>query len=98
MALSVEVKRKWVEALRSGKFKQGKGQLYITKDNSYCCLGVFCKINDLPYKYPQLTKYGISTDIQNDLFDLNDNRSNDKGEEIGSKSFEFIADYIEEKL
>ena len=32
--------RKWVEALRSGDFKQTTGQLYL--DGSYCCLGVAC--------------------------------------------------------
>ena len=35
--------RKWVEALRSGDFKQTTGQLYV--DGSYCCLGVACAIS-----------------------------------------------------
>jgi hypothetical protein len=35
---------KWVEALRSGDFKQGKGALR-TIDGSYCCLGVACEIS-----------------------------------------------------
>ena len=34
--------RRWVEALRSGDFKQTTGQLYL--DGSYCCLGVACAI------------------------------------------------------
>lgn len=29
---------KWVKALRSGKYEQGKS--YLKKDNKYCCLGV----------------------------------------------------------
>lgn len=33
---------KWVNALRSGKFKQGKNQLQI--DTKFCCLGVACEI------------------------------------------------------
>jgi len=31
-------KKIWIEALRSGKFKQGRGTLY--KDGKHCCLGV----------------------------------------------------------
>lgn len=36
------LKRKWIAALRSGKFKQGSGDLY--DDGSYCCLGVLAKV------------------------------------------------------
>ena len=36
------VKNKWVEALRSGKYKQGRGQL--NSENRYCCLGVLCEV------------------------------------------------------
>lgn len=43
---------KWVEALRSGKYKQGLGRLHNPDTNTYCCLGVLrdisgCKSNDL---------------------------------------------------
>ena len=34
---------KWVEALRSGKYKQGQHNLR-NADNTYCCLGVLCDI------------------------------------------------------
>jgi hypothetical protein len=37
------LKKKWVAALRSGEYKQGIGELYV-KDNSYCCLGVLCRV------------------------------------------------------
>lgn len=37
-----EVIRKWVDALRSGKYKQGKG--YLHKDDCFCCLGVLCDL------------------------------------------------------
>jgi hypothetical protein len=40
-----ELKRKWVEALRSGKYEQGRLQLR-THDNKFCCLGVLCDIVD----------------------------------------------------
>jgi hypothetical protein len=38
-----ELKKEWVEALRSGRYKQGKNTLR-TKDDEYCCLGVLCDI------------------------------------------------------
>jgi len=38
---------KWLEALRSGEYKQGIGKL-ATKDGYYCCLGVYCKVMDRP--------------------------------------------------
>lgn len=42
--LPVKFKAKWVAALRSGKFKQGKGSLHNTHKNTYCCLGVAARI------------------------------------------------------
>lgn len=37
-------KKRWIEALRSDKFKQGTGVLHNTTKNTYCCLGVACRI------------------------------------------------------
>jgi hypothetical protein len=34
--------RKWVEALRSGKYQQTTGAL--CRDGKYCCLGVACEV------------------------------------------------------
>jgi len=45
--LDKDVKDKWLTALRSGEFKKGKGYLR-NKNDMYCCLGVFCEINDIP--------------------------------------------------
>lgn len=42
-----EVMKKWVKALRSGKFKQGAGTLkqYNSKGEAqHCCLGVLCEL------------------------------------------------------
>lgn len=41
--MNQEIKKKWLEALRSGKYKQGAGYLR-RRDESYCCLGVLCDI------------------------------------------------------
>ena len=43
-----EVAKKWVKALRSGKYKQGDGclkQTNLKKNKTYhCCLGVLCEL------------------------------------------------------
>jgi len=39
-----EIKAKWLEALRSGRYEQGKNELCF--DNQFCCLGVLCDIVD----------------------------------------------------
>lgn len=44
--MNKEIKKLWVEALRSKKYKQGTGFLceITQKENLYCCLGVLCEI------------------------------------------------------
>jgi hypothetical protein len=40
---------RWLEALRSGQYMQGKEKLHTKDDSgteSYCCLGVACAISD----------------------------------------------------
>lgn len=39
------VMKKWVKALRSGKYKQTTNAELKSKDGSYCCLGVLCEIS-----------------------------------------------------
>lgn len=34
--------KKWVDALRSGKYRQGSGKLY--NGSTFCCLGVACEV------------------------------------------------------
>lgn len=40
--MKIEVAKKWVKALRSGKYKQTTGAL--CEDGKYCCLGVLCEV------------------------------------------------------
>jgi hypothetical protein len=37
------IKRAWIKALRSGKYKQGSNRLQ-TPDGRFCCLGVLCEV------------------------------------------------------
>jgi len=41
--MNKEVKQKWIEALRSGKYSQGEGVLRDHADR-FCCLGVLCDV------------------------------------------------------
>jgi hypothetical protein len=41
---------KWVEALRSGKYGQGKGQLWNKHTNNYSCLGVLQELTGCPVR------------------------------------------------
>ena len=40
--MNKKVKQKWIKALRSGKYKQGRG--YLRYNDKYCCLGVIIKL------------------------------------------------------
>lgn len=37
-----DVKRRWLEALRSGRYEQANG--YLSINGGYCCLGVLCEV------------------------------------------------------
>jgi hypothetical protein len=55
-----DVATKWVKALRSGEYKQGKGQLCEThpqEGNQHCCLGVLA---DLAVKAGVLSEFRYS--------------------------------------
>lgn len=43
--MNAEIKKRWVEALRSGQYKQIKGGL--TDGRGFCCLGVLCNLHAL---------------------------------------------------
>lgn len=44
MEKEIELLNKWVVALRSGTYKQGRGRLR-NANGEYCCLGVLCEIS-----------------------------------------------------
>lgn len=41
--MKTEIKERWLEALRSGNYEQGRRVLRSTDDH-YCCLGVLCDL------------------------------------------------------
>lgn len=42
--MNQQIKEKWLEALRSGKYKQGSFRLRKSEGNRFCCLGVLCDL------------------------------------------------------
>lgn len=40
--------KKWITALKSNKFKKGRG--YLCSNDSYCCLGVACEVLKTPFE------------------------------------------------
>lgn len=90
---------KWVEALRSGKYVQGHGQLHNAQDNTYCCLGVLCDITgtslDENINLSPAQKNATSLSTSNGIYNsLNEclSEKNDNG-----MSFTDIADIIEKE-
>jgi hypothetical protein len=47
MIMKKDIAIKWIDALRSGKYKQGKSELHNSDTNEYCCLGVLNEICEL---------------------------------------------------
>jgi len=95
-------KRRWLRALRSGKFKQTRKRLKGPR--GFCCLGVACEIakpgtdwktERHPYALSEQLSVGFASKIkldeaaENKLIALNDS---------GHYNFDKIADFIEENL
>ncbi len=40
--MNKDIKDRWIQALRSGEYKQG--QDYLRDDDKFCCLGVLCEL------------------------------------------------------
>lgn len=100
-----KLQKKWVKALRSGKYKQAKEALVKGRGSScsYCCLGVACSImskdvgkfssyrNSLDPGY--LNNHGLQVLGISYNMQTSLARMNDSG-----KSFKEIANYIEKEL
>lgn len=64
--MNQKIKKKWIEALRSGKYKQGK--TLLRSANKFCCLGVLCDIIK--------NEIGINWFMNIDgVYSINDNRN-----------------------
>jgi hypothetical protein len=106
--MNKELKAKWLEALRSGKYEQGQRSLK-SLDRKYCCLGVLCDIMD-PESWSKAGEHeGMWNSFAESREVLHDTalsrvglREEEQKELIkmndGGKSFKEIADHIEANL
>lgn len=95
--MNPELKEKWLEALRSGKYEQGQGRLAC--EGHFCCLGVLVEVaqawhaNDPTHGHLNMTwrteHAGLDDNTESNLIDMND---------VLSCDFPEIADWIEKNL
>ena len=88
--------KKWIKALRSGKYKQTYFALVREKDvrdlggeilpAGHCSLGVAAEVIGCPGKYPNMQTFGLTWRDQDNLMIMNDSER---------KTFAEIADYLE---
>ena len=102
--MNQELKAKWVAALRSGKYKQGKMRLRSENGEAYCCLGLLCEIeggmSDGEWEIKRYS-FDVGTILDAGLHSPGQDRSpakiladmNDSG-----KTFAEIADHVEANL
>jgi hypothetical protein len=76
--MNFTIKEKWLSALRSGKYKQGKEALR-TKKNKFCCLGVLC---DVYRKETKLGKWDKNPFFSNFAF-INTKKNNQTFNSLG---------------
>jgi hypothetical protein len=100
-----QIKKQWVEALRSGKYKQGREYLRTELSDgsySYCCLGVLCDIREVDlwnslypsYDDGELPNSTILDKVKLDFYTAQELADmNDEGSSFGE-----ISDWIETNL
>ena len=106
--MNQDVKKLWVDALRSGDYKQGKR--WLRDNDKFCCLGVLCELavemgvcgkdydGSVSLLPTSVSKWSGVKDFHGDKVHIGEYSGrltlhNDLG-----KTFEQIADAIEEQL
>lgn len=85
------IKAKWLKALRSGKFKQARGELYKGPKH-LCCIGVGAVAVDKKFDaknastYEATVRLGLDTQQEAKLVNMNDSEK---------RTFRTIANFIE---
>ncbi len=101
-----ELKKKWIDALRSGKYEQGQYCLRNIKDK-YCCLGVLAdNINNVSWKiHPADKMYELFSEnernqsyIPNEYLNMDIQKFLSEMNDNSALSFEEIANWIEENI
>lgn len=99
--MNPELKAKWLEALRSGRYQQGK--TCLRAGDAFCCLGVLCDVSEQgkwtdgdSTRYFTVTDQGayclfpptgwLGREMSNAIVNMNDEQG---------KTFNEIADWLE---
>lgn len=102
-----ELKAKWVSALRSGQYKQGKNMLHNLDADTYCCYGVLRHIVDPSDKrshsgscltVDQMEAYGFDPMFPRHVLENMNDGITKGGESAKQWTFPEIATYIEANL
>lgn len=96
------LQRKWVEALRSGEYEQGKR--FLKADDAYCCLGVACIAFGIPVpssaaRLPEPVQFGMKFHSAYGLLKgdkLDGELRLDFANDYANSTFERIADFVED--
>lgn len=101
--MDTDVKKKWIAALRSGDYKQGKHYLennFTANGSRFCCLGVLCKVlglrtmRDTTDGEPVLESSPEPEQLKG-IVPMGECRQLAMMNDLESKSFNQIADNIE---
>ncbi len=101
------IKKKWIDALRSGQYRQTRDKLK-SRNGGFCCLGVLCDIQDATWRWKEGDLYFVGQEAflppekyRHDLSHetiCNLAYRNDGEEGYHKHSFSEIANYIEDNL
>jgi len=75
--MNPKIKEKWIEALRSGEYKQGQEALLNVYEDTkeYCCLGVLCELYAI--EYPDKAEFRYSGVFYTDMDILGHEQNHD---------------------
>lgn len=103
--MDAQLKAKWVKALRSGEYKQGRH--YLRSNEHFCCLGVLCNLvdpskwthTDLEFARYRGQEYAHSSfppaEVARQVNLTHDDQDHVASMNDEGKTFAEIADYIE---
>lgn len=110
MKMPKKLKARWLEALRSGKYKQGIEEMYDPKTKAFCCLGVLehvalgGKVEVIPFTDRRKTPCYCATPSKEFRerfgceFDITSLVEMNDGVFTKQRNFEQIADWIDKNI
>ena len=61
LKMDPEFKERWIDALESGEYEQGKGKL--CRDGKFCCLGVAADVAEIPFETEAMGPNALPTRV-----------------------------------